>query len=113
MLVSKKVRPLIDVARHITRHSIDLGTIGRLLVDTPTGRLILVPKHLRGRMLVAPRLVIVRHTGKLMTLGQKGRFNTERYAKLLSKISDELKADVQLGDIDSTTRKFTTVFEEA
>lgn len=113
MLKSTKIRPMVQTLRHLGRNSVDLGREGLLLVDSPAGRLILVPKHINAGTPVAPRLVIISRGGKLSTLARKGTFGRERFATMLAKISDQLKADIQMGDIDVTTREFTTVFKEA
>ena len=116
MLKSRKVRPAVRTNRYLGR-DIDLGDEATVLVETPTARLVFVVGYAKteggAKRYVPARLVIVRSSGKIITLARKGRFDMARFAKLLSKIANQLKADVQIGDLDTHKRDFTTVFEEA
>lgn len=118
MLKSRKSRPPTQQDRIIANGGADLGVAGVVLVETPTAKLVFLPgcngygDQVHATKYIPVRLVALRPSGKVRTIARGGRFDVVRYASLLEKICEELKADVRIGDIDTRRRSFTTVFEE-
>ena len=105
MLKSKKVRPITHIDR-ILPGGTDIGAASKVLVETPTAKLVIVPgcagygDQLHTSRYIPVRLMSIRPSGKTKTIVRGGRIDTARICSVLSTICEELKADVSIADID-------------
>ena len=98
---------------------VNLGVDGVILASTPTGFLVWCPGHPswepKSRRTYTPvKLLWIYKTASEHWLCPKiaegGRFNTDRFKKLLTEIQKRMGVDIQVEDIDVSRRKFTTIF---